>query len=81
MQLDTDFRRYDGGFRAMTKNASMPMPLKILLLVLFIGMLGLVLVGLIGHEPLAFKMAVVDMILFGGILTVWRVKSKGAGHD
>jgi hypothetical protein len=63
----------------MIKDA--PMPLKIMLMVLFCGLIGLVLVGLIGHEPLAFMMAVVDMILFGGILTVWRVKSKGAGHD
>jgi hypothetical protein len=57
-----------------------PMPLKILLLVLFCGICGLVLVGLIGQEPLAFKLAVVDLILFGGILTIWRTKSKGAGH-
>jgi hypothetical protein len=56
----------------MIKDA--PITLKLLLLVLMCGMCALVLVGLLGHEPFAFNLAVVDMILFGGILTVWRMR-------
>ena len=56
-----------------------PMPVKLLVLVLMCGLCALVLVGLIGHEPLALKLAVVDLILFGGVLTILR--ARGAGHD
>jgi len=57
-----------------------PLPMKILMLALFCGGCGLVLVGLIAQEPMAFKLAVADLVLFGGVMAIWRMKNRGGGN-
>ena len=63
----------------MIKDA--PMPLKVLLLTLFCSVCGLTLVGLIGHETLAFGLAGGVAGLFGVLAVPWRMMQMRGNHD
>lgn len=54
--------------------ADAPMPVRLMLLVLICGVCGLLLVGVLGKEPLALKLALVDVVLLGGLFLFWRTR-------
>ncbi len=48
---------------------------------LFVSMFVLVLYGIIGGNDLALKLGIAVAILFGGILTILRVRGRKGGDD
>lgn len=61
--------------------ASAPMLIKILVMLLMCGVCGTMLVGVIGSDPLAFKIAGTCAALAAIIVIGWRVSQKSGGSN